>query len=350
VLILPYRNPVLTAKMLSTLDVLSGGRLILGAGVGWMEEEFQALGLDTYAQRGAVTDEYIQLFKELWTKDDPVFQGEHYQLSGTGFMPKPVGVDARKVSRGPLSVTVTEEGKTRVIDRYVVSAPVAGYARRVELEVGDSVFSGQEIVHLEPMRSGTLDPRSHAEAEAAINAAEAALSAATESVEASRAEADLADLADLGWTPAGTGLALGTVAAGAGGLVLGSDLLVEGAVTIARAAGISESVIGLTLIAFGTSLPELATAVIASRHGHTALALGNALGSNIFNILLVLGVLVLIAPVQLAAEVLRFDIWVMAGVVVALILVMLSGRRISRLEGGLFLALYAAYIGIQFTP
>ena len=159
-----------------------------------------------------------------------------------------------------------------------------------------------------------------------------------------------ADLADLGWTPAGTGLALGTVAAGAGGLVLGSDLLVEGAVTIARAAGISESVIGLTLIAFGTSLPELATAVIAARHGHTALALGNALGSNIFNILLVLGVLVLIAPVQLAAEVLRFDIWVMAGATVALILVMLSGWRISRLEGGLFLALYAAYIGFQFTP
>ena len=90
VLILPYRNPVLTAKMLSTLDVLSEGRVILGAGVGWMEEEFQALGLDTYAQRGAVTDEYIQLFKELWTKDDPEFQGEHYQLSGTGFQPKPV--------------------------------------------------------------------------------------------------------------------------------------------------------------------------------------------------------------------------------------------------------------------
>ena len=90
VLILPYRNPVVTAKMLSTLDVLSGGRVILGAGVGWMEEEFQALGLDTYAQRGAVTDEYIQLFKELWTKDEPEFQGEHYQLSGVGFMPKPV--------------------------------------------------------------------------------------------------------------------------------------------------------------------------------------------------------------------------------------------------------------------
>ena len=158
------------------------------------------------------------------------------------------------------------------------------------------------------------------------------------------------DLTELGWTPAGTRLALVTVAAGAGGLVLGSDLLVEGAVSIARAAGISESVIGLTLIAVGTSLPELATAVTAARHRHSDLALGNALGSNIFNILLVLGVLVLIAPVQLAAEVLRFDIWVMVGVTVLLFPVMLSGWRICRLEGALFLALYAAYIGYQFAP
>jgi len=90
VLILPYRNPVLTAKVLATLDVLSGGRVILGAGVGWMEEEFQALGLNTYAQRGAVTDEYLRLFKELWTKEEPEFQGEYYQMSGAGFYPKPV--------------------------------------------------------------------------------------------------------------------------------------------------------------------------------------------------------------------------------------------------------------------
>ena len=90
VLILPYRNPVLTAKMIATLDVLSGGRVILGAGVGWMEEEFQALGLDTYKQRGAVTDEFIELYKELWTKDEPSFHGEHYQISGSGFAPKPV--------------------------------------------------------------------------------------------------------------------------------------------------------------------------------------------------------------------------------------------------------------------
>ena len=90
VLIIPYRNPVTTAKQLSTLDVLSGGRVILGAGVGWMEEEFQALGLDTYAKRGAVTDEYLQLYKELWTKEFPEFQGEHFQISGAGFEPKPV--------------------------------------------------------------------------------------------------------------------------------------------------------------------------------------------------------------------------------------------------------------------
>ena len=90
VLILPYRNPVVTAKILATLDVLSAGRLILGAGVGWMEEEFQALGLNTYHERGAVTDEYIELYKELWTKDNPVFNGKYYQISGSGFQPKPV--------------------------------------------------------------------------------------------------------------------------------------------------------------------------------------------------------------------------------------------------------------------
>ncbi len=90
VLIVPYRNPVTTAKQLSTLDVLSEGRVILGIGVGWMEEEFQALGLDTYPVRGAVTDEYLRLYKELWTKDLAEFDGEYYKLSGAGFEPKPV--------------------------------------------------------------------------------------------------------------------------------------------------------------------------------------------------------------------------------------------------------------------
>ena len=90
VLILPYRNPVLAAKMLATLDVLSNGRLILGVGAGWMEEEFQALGLSTFAQRGTVTNEYIRLFKELWTQREPEFHGEFYNVAGAGFLPKPV--------------------------------------------------------------------------------------------------------------------------------------------------------------------------------------------------------------------------------------------------------------------
>ena len=90
VLILPYRNPVLTAKMLATLDVLSGGRVILGAGVGWMEEEFRALGLDNFDQRGAVSNEYLRIFKELWTQEQPEFHGEFYDVAGAGFLPKPV--------------------------------------------------------------------------------------------------------------------------------------------------------------------------------------------------------------------------------------------------------------------
>jgi probable F420-dependent oxidoreductase len=90
VLIIPYRHPVLTAKMLATLDVLSGGRLILGAGVGWMAEEFAALGAPPYEERGAVTDEYLRLFKVLWTEDEPQFHGKFVQVSDVGFLPKPV--------------------------------------------------------------------------------------------------------------------------------------------------------------------------------------------------------------------------------------------------------------------
>nr|MBC8280996.1 LLM class flavin-dependent oxidoreductase [Chloroflexota bacterium] len=75
---------------LANLDALTGGRVIRGAGVGWQEEEFQAMGIDTYKERGGVTDEYLQIYKELWTKDDASFDGKYYQISDTGFEPKPV--------------------------------------------------------------------------------------------------------------------------------------------------------------------------------------------------------------------------------------------------------------------
>lgn len=90
VLVIPYRNPVLVAKMLATLDVLSGGRVILTAGVGWLKEAFTALDAD-YEHRGAVTNEYIDVMKAIWTQERPVFEGEFYQLPpGLQFHPKPV--------------------------------------------------------------------------------------------------------------------------------------------------------------------------------------------------------------------------------------------------------------------
>jgi probable F420-dependent oxidoreductase len=90
VLILPYRNPMLVAKMVATLDVLSRGRVILAAGVGWMEEEFRALNLTTFQDRGAVTDEYIQILRELWTQEWPSYKGRFYSFEEVRFYPKPV--------------------------------------------------------------------------------------------------------------------------------------------------------------------------------------------------------------------------------------------------------------------
>ena len=110
-----------------------------------------------------------------------------------GYMPRPVVVKAVGVARRPLRVIVEEEGKTRVIDRFLISAPVAGYSRRIELDVGDSVEKGQGVVELEPIRSRVLDPRSRAEAQARISAAQAALKAAEESAEAARANNDYAE-------------------------------------------------------------------------------------------------------------------------------------------------------------
>ena len=90
VLIVPHRNPLIAAKSLATLDVLSGGRLVVGVGVGWMREEFEALGLPPFEERGAVTDEYIRAFKVLWTEDDPHFEGKYISFDDITFLPKPV--------------------------------------------------------------------------------------------------------------------------------------------------------------------------------------------------------------------------------------------------------------------
>ena len=135
---------------------------------------------------------------------------------------------------------------------------------------------------------------------------------------------------------------------GVGGLVVGSELLVEGAVAIARTAGVSEAVIGLTLVAIGTSLPELATSIVAGIRRHPEVALGNVLGSNLFNILAVLSALSITIPFTVAAELIMLDIWVMVGATLLLVPIMATRWSIGRLEGTLFLVLYTGYIAWQF--
>ncbi len=109
-----------------------------------------------------------------------------------GFMPKPAQVDMAEVKKGPMRVTIDEEGKTRVKDRFVVSAPVAGFLRRIELQVGDAIKKGQVVAELEPLRSSVLDPRSRAEALSAVSAAQATLNAIKEEERSTEATADYA--------------------------------------------------------------------------------------------------------------------------------------------------------------
>ena len=90
VMVVPHRHPIITAKALATIDVLSGGRLIVGCGAGWLAEEFQLVGAPPFEHRGRVTEEYIQAFKELWTSDSPDFDGEFVSFSDVSFLPKPV--------------------------------------------------------------------------------------------------------------------------------------------------------------------------------------------------------------------------------------------------------------------
>ncbi len=90
VAVVPYRGAVHTAKIAATIDVLSAGRIVLGAGAGWLKEEFEALGAPPFEERGRVTDEWLQAFKMLWTEDDPRFEGRHVRFANVSFLPKPV--------------------------------------------------------------------------------------------------------------------------------------------------------------------------------------------------------------------------------------------------------------------
>lgn len=141
-------------------------------------------------------------------------------------------------------------------------------------------------------------------------------------------------------------VSLALVAVGMVLLVIGGRLLVDGAVSIARIAGVSERVIGLTIVAGGTGAPELATSVVAALRKRADVAVANMIGSNIFNILGILGITALLLPIPVAPALVSTDMWWMLGTSFLLLPLMHTGERINRLEGGLLLAIYGVYIAV----
>ncbi len=127
-------------------------------------------------------------------------------------------------------------------------------------------------------------------------------------------------------------------------LIIGGRILIDSSVSLARQIGVTEAVIGLTIVAVGTSLPELTTSLIAARKGHSDVAIGNVMGSCLYNILGIGGIVGLVAPTNIPDQIIYFDNFVMLGAAVALVALALNGGRITRLEGGGMLAAYAVYI------
>ncbi|MFP3920980.1 MAG: calcium/sodium antiporter [Dichotomicrobium sp.] len=146
------------------------------------------------------------------------------------------------------------------------------------------------------------------------------------------------------WVPVGA-LAVGLI-----GLPICAHITVDGAAAVATVWGVSDTVIGLTIVAIGTSLPELATTVVAALRGHGALALGNVLGSNLFNMLAIVGITAMLTPLAIPQEILRLDIWVMLAATVLLVPFVVWRVPIGRIAGIVFLCAYAFYIGYLLTP
>ncbi|SFA98620.1 cation:H+ antiporter [Poseidonocella pacifica] len=146
---------------------------------------------------------------------------------------------------------------------------------------------------------------------------------------------------DMSWSWIFIYLVLGLV-----GLPIGADLLVDSAVHIARVFGISETVIGLTLVAIGTSLPELATSVMAALRKQADVVLGNVIGSNMFNLLAIMGVATMVGPIPVDPEFLSFDLWVMLAASLLLVPFVFFGKDIGRLVGIVFIALYGIYLSV----
>lgn len=155
-----------------------------------------------------------------------------------------------------------------------------------------------------------------------------------------------AEAADAPSGPTRLWLATTMAAAGLCLTIVGAWLLIEGAIGVAAALEIADTIVGLTVVAVGTSLPELVVSVTASIRRHGDVAFGNVLGSNIFNILGILGLTAVVVPLDVPRQILGFDIWVALAATLILIVFCWTGSRLNRIEGGVLLALYVAYVTV----
>ncbi len=148
--------------------------------------------------------------------------------------------------------------------------------------------------------------------------------------------------------PQATWLSILSVVGGIVAVVAGAKLLVTAAVFTARTLGVGEEIIGLTIVAIGTSLPELATATVAALRKHSEIAVGNILGAGVYNLLAIMGLVALAAPIPVPAQILAFDLWFMLAVTALLLFFLLVRKGLSRPVGVGFLALFAAYTALQY--
>lgn len=155
-------------------------------------------------------------------------------------------------------------------------------------------------------------------------------------------EEAISKIADKSWT-----FVLIVTVLGLTGIICGAELLVNGAVEMARILGVSEEIIGLTIIAFGTSLPELATTGMAAFRRQNDVALGNIVGSNIWNIVFIMGATSTLVDVPVPEQFLRYDLWVMVGATALLFPLLYTKNRLTRLEGGIFVLGYIIYLVSQ---
>ena len=156
------------------------------------------------------------------------------------------------------------------------------------------------------------------------------------------------EAAEMDTIPLRTVSIAGIIIVGLFAVVVGAEWLVTGATTLAMEFGVPEEVIGLTVVAIGTSLPELATSIVAAYRGHSDVCVGNVLGSNLFNLFGITGVTAMFTPLPFSDKIVSFDLWILLATTALIIPFMLSGRRISRLEGSILLVLYVGFIASQF--